>query len=93
MTSEGVDSACEEDRIFGGRAAYRATNPEEGLMGMPSVESERTVRLSSMLGRVGAKALYTYDFGYGWEHSLVVEKRLPVDSNTAYPVCTDGQLA
>jgi hypothetical protein len=45
------------------------------------------------LGRIGSKAIYTYDFGDSWEHSLVLEKRLPVDPNTAYPVCTDGQLA
>jgi hypothetical protein len=62
-------------------------------MGMPSVESERAVRLSGILGRVGSKAIYTYDFGDSWEHSLVLEKRLPVDPNIAYPVCTDGQLA
>ena len=68
-------------------------NPEDRLMGMPSVENERTVRLSGILGRVGSKAIYTYDFGDSWEHSLVLEKRLPVDPNTAYPVCTDGQLA
>ena len=53
-------------------------NPEDDrLMGMPAVESERTVRLSGILGRVGSKAIYTYDFGDSWEHSLVLEKRLP----------------
>jgi hypothetical protein len=30
-------------------------------MGMPPVENERTVRVSSVLSRVGAKATYTYD--------------------------------
>ena len=58
-----------------------------------SVENERTVCLSGLLGRVGSKAIYTYDFGDSWEHSIVLEKRLPVDPNTTYPVCTDGQLA
>ena len=62
-------------------------------MGMPSAENERTVRLSGILGRVGSKAIYTYDFGDSWEHSIVLEKRLPIDLNTPYPVCTDGQLA
>ena len=28
-----------------------------------------------------------------WEHSIVLEKRLPVDPNATYPVCTDGQFA
>ena len=62
-------------------------------MGIPSVENERTVRLAAILGRVGSKAIYTYDFGDSWEHSIVLEKRLPVDPNTTYPICTDGQLA
>jgi hypothetical protein len=68
-------------------------DPEDRLMGMPTAESERTVRLSGILVRVGSKAIYTYDFGDSWEHSLVLEKRLPVDPTTTYPVCTDGQLA
>ena len=63
------------------------------LMGMPSVENERTVRLSSVLARVGAKAIYTYDLGDSWEHGVVLEKRFSADPNTAYPVCTGGQLA
>lgn len=46
-----------------------------------------------MLGRVDSKAIYTYDFGDSWEHGIVLEKRLPVDPNMTYPVCTDGQLA
>ena len=43
-------------------------DPEDRLMGLPSVENERTVRLSGILARVGSKAIYTYDFGDGWEH-------------------------
>ena len=68
-------------------------NPEARVMRMPPLEDERVVRLCGVLGRVGSKAIYTYDFGDNWEHSIVLEKRLPVDPNIAYPVCTDGQLA
>ena len=76
-----------------GRRHFGRPNPDDRLRGMPPVENERTVRLSSLLGRVGAEAVYTYDFGDGWEHGLVLEKRLSADPNTAYPVCTGGQLA
>ena len=76
-----------------GQRRFGRPDPEDRLMGMPSVENERTVRLSGILGRVGSKALYTYDFGDSWEHSIVLEKRLPDDPNATYPVCTDGQLA
>lgn len=67
-------------------------SPEDRRMGMPAIESEHTVRLAGILGRVGSKAIYTYDFGDSWEHSLVLEKRLLVDPNTTYPVCTGGEL-
>ena len=62
-------------------------------IGSDAGRNERTVRLAAILGRVGSKAIYTYDFGDSWEHSIVLEKRLPVDPNTTYPICTDGQLA
>jgi hypothetical protein len=76
-----------------GQRRFGRPAPEDRFMGIPSVENERTVRLSGILGRVGSKAIYTYDFGDSWEHSIVLEKRLPVDPNTTYPICTDGQLA
>ena len=68
--------------------------PEPGdFMGMSSAEDERKTPVSSVLGRVGAKARYTYDFGDSWEHGIVLEKRLAADPDMAYPVCTGGQLA
>ena len=75
------------DRHFG------KPNPEDRLMGMDPVENERTVRLFSVLARAGTKATYTYDMGDSWEHGIVLEKRLPVDAGTAYPVCTGGERA
>ena len=84
---------CHMHEFRMGRRYFGRPDPEDRLMGMPSVENERTVRLSSVLARVGAKAIYTYDLGDTWEHGVVLEKRLSADSNTAYPVCTGGQLA
>jgi hypothetical protein len=73
------------DRLIG------IPNPEDRLMGMP-VEDERKVRLSSVLG-IGAKAVYTYDMGDSWEHSIVLEKCLPAEPGAVYPVCTGGARA
>ena len=84
---------CHMHEFSVGRRHFGRPSPDDRLMGMPPVENERTVRLSSVLGRVGAKAIYTYDFGDSWEHGLLLEKRLAPDPNTAYPVCTGGQLA
>jgi len=84
---------CHMHEFCVGRRHFGKPNPEDRLMGMPPVENERTVRLSSVLGRVGAKAIYTYDMGDSWEHGIVLEKRLPADPHTTYPACTSGQLA
>jgi len=84
---------CHMHEFRAGNRHFGIPNPEDRLMGMPPVANERTVHLPNMLGRVGAKAIYTYDFGDSWEHGVLLEKRLPPDPNTAYPVCTDGQLA
>jgi len=35
---------------------------------------------------VGAKIVYTYDFGDGWNMAYVLEKGLPVEPNMAYPL-------
>src|ERR1700692_4635100 len=49
-----------------GQKRFGIPDPDERLIGLPSTASERTARLFSVLGKVGAKAVYTYDFGDGW---------------------------
>ena len=84
---------CHMHEFSAGQRRFGKPNPEDRLMGMPPVENERTVRLSSVLGRVGTKAIYTYDMGDSWEHGIVLEKCLPIDPGTAYPICTGGERA
>jgi Plasmid pRiA4b ORF-3-like protein len=72
---------------------FRIPDPDDELDGLPPAEGERTARLSRVLDVVGSKAIYIYDFGDSWEHSVVLEKRRPADPNLTYPICTDGQLA
>lgn len=76
-----------------GQRYFGHSNPDDRLMGLPPVENERTVRLSSVFARVGDKIIYTYDLGDSWEHGLVLEKRLSRDPNTAYPIGTEGPFA
>ena len=74
-----------------GQKRFGTPDSAEGLMGLPSTASERTARLFRVLGKVGAKAVYTYDFGDGWEHGIAVEKVLPPAMGQAYPICVDGK--
>jgi hypothetical protein len=84
---------CHMHEFFAGHRHFGQPDPEDRLMGMPPVENERTVHLSDVLSRVRAKVIYTYDFGDSWEHSIVLEKRLPADPGSTYPVCTGGERA
>jgi hypothetical protein len=58
--------------------------------GMPDPElgfiDERRVSLGELIGGVGDRLLYTYDFGDDWEHEIVVEELLDTDPETHYPV-------
>ena len=52
---------------------------------------EKKVRLSRLNLEVKDKFLYTYDFGDTWEHTILIEKILPVDEKTQYPICLAGK--
>jgi hypothetical protein len=84
---------CHMHEFSAGGQHFGRPDPEDRFMGVPPVENEHRVRLSSVLRRIGAKAIYTYDFGDSWQHSIVLEKRLPAAPSIAYPICTDGHLA
>jgi hypothetical protein len=74
-----------------GQQRFGKPDPMEQAFGGVRTASERTARLFSVLGRVGAKAVYTYDFGDSWEHQIVVEKRLAPEIGRAYPTCLAGE--
>jgi len=85
------DSHLHEFTIGGEQ--YGMRDPDGGFMDDDPPRSERTARLAGLLGWKGAKARYTYDFGDGWEHQIVVEKVLPPTADLECPACIAGQLA
>jgi hypothetical protein len=54
---------------------------------------ERRVSLSAIAPLVGSKFRYDYDFGDGWEHTVLVEKVLPPEPGERYPICLAGKRA
>ena len=84
-----TDSHLHEFRV--GQKRYGIPDPEDQFMGLPPVGNERRVHLFMVLGKAGAKANYTYDFGDGWEHAIVVEKVMQPAAGIAYPICIDGK--
>lgn len=57
------------------------------------VRNERTVKLSRIVTGEKFKFLYTYDMGDSWEHEILVEKVLPTEPQTRYPICLTGKRA
>jgi Plasmid pRiA4b ORF-3-like protein len=51
------------------------------------VRNEKTVKLSQVVSKEGAKFAYIYDFGDYWYHKILVEKILPPESDKHYPIC------
>jgi len=82
------DSHLHEFRI--GSQRFGKPDPSERFLGRSVTASERTTQFA-VLGKVGAKAIYTYDFGDAWQHEIVVEKVLAPEPEQTYPACIDGQ--
>jgi Plasmid pRiA4b ORF-3-like protein len=75
-----------------GWAGYHMHAFESGpdRFGSPDSElgftDERAVSLGELIGDIGDRLLYTYDFGDDWEHEIVVEELLDTDPEVRYPV-------
>jgi len=84
------DDHLHEFRI--GQRRFGRPDPDDRLLRRSPIGNERTVRLIAVLDKVGAKAVYTYDFGDSWKHEIVVEKVLPPEPGCSYPICVGGKL-
>lgn len=62
---------------------------EEGDEGI----HEKDVRVDQVLARVGDRLFYDYDFGDGWDHTLLLEGVAPYDSATPRARVLDGDRA
>ena len=74
-----------------GRTSYGDTDPNVGMG--DEVEDQRRMSLGKAAPAAKSKLSYQYDFGDSWEHELLVEKVLPADPATAYPICVAGARA
>jgi hypothetical protein len=66
---------------------YGVPDPELGF------RSERNAELGQFLRQQGDRIQYAYDFGDGWEHDIVLEKRLDIDAGGQLPACLAGKGA
>jgi hypothetical protein len=57
------------------------------------MKDDRRAKLSRLVPGEKFKFRYIYDFGDNWEHEITVEKLLPAEAGTSYPVCVAGKRA
>ena len=68
---------------------YGQPDPDYGS----EVEDERKVKLIQVAPEENAKFIYEYDFGDSWQHTILIEKILPVERGKHYPICVKGKWA
>ena len=49
------------------------------------------IKISDLLKNEKDKIVYEYDFGDGWEHNIILEKKLPYDKNAQDVICIKGK--
>ncbi len=57
------------------------------------IHDESEFRIEQVLKQEKDKLIYTYDFGDGWDHAIVLEKILPFETQTKLPLCLKGSRA
>lgn len=93
QTAMGWTNSHLHDFVTGpqpGATIYGMLDPED-TWSTRNILDERRYKVTDLLERDQARALYEYDFGDGWLHELLREKTLPPDPGFRYPVCLAGR--
>ena len=83
---------------------FEIENPRTGMVeeiGIPDEEGWGEIdilpgwdhKISKYFSNTLKKARYIYDYGDDWEHDIKLEKILPKDPKSKYPLCTGGKRA
>jgi len=68
-------------------------DPQDDEYGDLDTKNETRYRLNKLGLTEKAKFKYEYDFGDGWQHTILVEKILPAEKGVHYPLCLTGKRA
>ncbi len=81
-----------------GEERYQPPPPDDmaGMWDIDDSESTEEVALSDLVPAPTKKHFrmnYVYDFGDGWEHTIVIEKVEQLDDAPLMPICLEGERA
>ncbi|HEW91988.1 MAG TPA: plasmid pRiA4b ORF-3 family protein [Thermotogaceae bacterium] len=74
------------------RTFYTVKMQDDDLWGEMDNVDYRNMKVSDLLKKEKDEVVYEYDFGDGWEHNIILEKILPLDTNTKHPICLTGKM-
>ncbi len=80
-------------QFISGRTMYGMADDEMGVDLGLDIEDETQYKLSDLLTREKGSLKYEYDFGDGWRHKILLEKKLPYDQAIKLPSCVKGKRA
>ncbi len=84
---------CHLHQFISGRSFYGVPNDEFGAGFGPTMKDETQYQLSKCLKKEKDSLQYEYDFGDGWHHKIVLEKKLPDDDSMPLLSCVKGKRA
>jgi len=73
--------------------SIRFPDPENDSFYGETFPDERVEKIADYFGASIKQCIYTYDFGDGWDHTILFERKLPKESSAVYPQCTAGANA
>lgn len=87
-----TDSHMFEFRVFDYRIGIVDDDFFDPIFGGGGNIDASSAVLEGVITEPKEKFKYEYDFGDGWVHHILLEKILPEDKETKYPVCIAGKL-
>jgi hypothetical protein len=91
QTSMGWENAHSHQFIKDGKFYSPRLKDDTDWDEAKHVDYKRT-RLHDLLKEVNDEMIYEYDFGDSWQHSIVLEKILPMDPGFKHPACITGKM-
>ena len=84
---------CHLHQFFDGEEYYQSVVEQDEFNDFMQSEDSNAYHLSDLLRREKDKISYEYDFGDGWEHTVLLEKVLPPAPEKSLPICVKGMRA
>jgi hypothetical protein len=67
--------------------------PDQEMIDDPQFLASWEIAIAELFSTSNTNALYIYDFGDWWEHTVSLEKELALQKDVAYPICLAGERA